>query len=81
MIMNIGDEGETDYAVENLSCVEIDKFFEEVSQRAIEAGSDVERAVPLHVSSSEQSPVLNVIAILACQVWLPFCYGKVFFKS
>ena len=54
--------------VENLSCVEIDKFFEEVSQRAAEAGSDVERAVPLHVSSSEQSPVLNVIAILACQV-------------
>ena len=43
--------------VENLSCVEIDKFLEEVSQRSVEAGGDVERAVPLHVPSSEQSPV------------------------
>ena len=65
MIMNIGAEGETDYAVENLSCVEIDKFLEEVSQRAVEACGDVERAVPLHVPSSEQSPVLSAIAILA----------------
>ena len=65
MIMNIGDERETDYAVENLSCVEIDKFLEEVSQRAVEACGDVERAVPLHVPSSEQRPVLSVIAILA----------------
>ena len=56
MIMNIGDERETDYAVENLSCVEIDKFLEEVSQRAVKAGGDVERAVPFDVSSSEQSP-------------------------
>ena len=52
-----GNIGETDSAVENLSCVEIDKFLEEVSQRAVEAGGDVERAVPLHVSSGEQSPV------------------------
>ena len=54
-----GDEGETDSdsVVENLSCVEIDKFLEEVSQRAVEACGDVERAVPLHVSSSKQSPV------------------------
>ena len=41
---------------ENLSCVEIDKFLEEVSQRAVKAGGDVERAVPFDVSSSEQSP-------------------------
>ena len=54
--MKIGDERETDSAVENLSWVEIDKFLEEVSQRAVEAGGDVERAVPFNVSSSEQSP-------------------------
>ena len=54
-----GDEGETDSdsVVENLSCVEIDKVFEEVSQWSVKAGGDVERAVPFDVSSGEQSPV------------------------
>ena len=60
-----GAEKKTNSVVENLSCVEIDKFLEEVSQWSVEAGGDVERAVPLHVPSSEQSPVLSAIAILA----------------
>ena len=51
-----GAEKKTNSVVENLSCVEIDKFLEEVSQRAVKTGGDVERAVPFDVSSSEQRP-------------------------
>ena len=68
-----GDIGETDSAVENLSCVEIDKFLEEVSQWSVEAGGDVERAVPLHVPSSEQSPVRCESIFLGSFLFLISC--------